>query len=371
MSGVSITYKGQVIYTATEDKSFALHTQDQYLEDDITLTTDDGVTSLELTYNNSQLAQIGDYDMVTLHTQGCMLDHDVECNLVMQPTPLILYMTLTSNLTVALYEHPTVESTTVTVDWGDGTIESHQWNSLGNYGGYDGESVSEPSLSHTYASAGDYVIQIYSAYVHELGGPRMSLSTNYFGQIVGTSASKSNTSPELTRVAFGTSVNLVNPGSNVNPMISAFSGCISLTELTIPDWATFIPGNLVVKCANLSLVSMPNNLSFIGADTFYQCTSLPVNIEITANKILSGAYGACTQLQRVWIRSSVSEITGSRSGSSSKYTYSSPFIDCSSSLIIYCEADSQPSGWGTYWNVYEKSNGATLQVVWGQKSRPW
>ena len=61
-------------------------------------------------------------------------------------------------------------------------------------------------------------------------------------------------------------------------------------------------------------------------------------------------------MTKIFIPKSVVTISTSRYGDS-------PFYNCSSTLKIYCEASSKPSGWGTSWNYY--ASGKTLNVTWG------
>jgi len=68
------------------------------------------------------------------------------------------------------------------------------------------------------------------------------------------------------------------------------------------------------------------------------------------------AFKKCTSLTKLWIPVSCTSIPGS------SYGYA-PFNGCSSSLTLYCEVESKPDGWSTYWNYYSSSG--TLTVVWG------
>ncbi|MBQ3158752.1 MAG: hypothetical protein IJB98_03570, partial [Clostridia bacterium] len=73
----------------------------------------------------------------------------------------------------------------------------------------------------------------------------------------------------------------------------------------------------------------------------------------------SYAFQNCSGLTSVYIPSSVTTIP------TPDYGYA-PFLNCSSSLVIYtgvANASSKPSGWGTYWNYYD--SGKTLTVNYG------
>lgn len=83
----------------------------------------------------------------------------------------------------------------------------------------------------------------------------------------------------------------------------AFSGCTSLTSITIPNSVTSIGSGAFSHCTSLTSIVTPNNVTSIGAMAFWNCTS----------------------------------------------------------LTIYCEVTSKPSGWDSNWN-YSK-----CPVVWGYK----
>ena len=94
-------------------------------------------------------------------------------------------------------------------------------------------------------------------------------------------------------------------------------------------------------------VSYP--VTSIGAFAFYDCTSLTsVSIPNSVTSIGGDAFRGCTGLTSVTIPNSVTSI--------GNYA----FYNCTS-LTIYCEAESQPSGWAGYWNH------SKCPVVWGYK----
>ena len=74
----------------------------------------------------------------------------------------------------------------------------------------------------------------------------------------------------------------------------AFSGCSSLTSIVIPDSVTSIGDGTFQGCTGLTSIVIPNSVTSIGFGGFLSCTS----------------------------------------------------------LTIYCEAESQPSGWDSSWNSY-------------------
>lgn len=67
------------------------------------------------------------------------------------------------------------------------------------------------------------------------------------------------------------------------------------------------------------------------------------------------AFRGCSKLTALFIPKSVTTIKVDNQ-------YWNLFRDCSTSLVLYCEPESQPSGWSAYWNYCGSSY---LRVVWG------
>ena len=54
----------------------------------------------------------------------------------------------------------------------------------------------------------------------------------------------------------------------------AFSGCSSLTSITIPNSVTSIGGNAFYGCSGLTSITIPNSVTSIGGNAFYGCSGL-------------------------------------------------------------------------------------------------
>lgn len=129
---------------------------------------------------------------------------------------------------------------------------------------------------------------------------------------------------------------------------------------------SFYIAKMFYNCKNLKKVKFPENFTLLGnggnntnasLQTFYGCSEL-AEAEIPPQiKVISGTmFYSCSKLKKVWMPSSVQTIN------TSSYS-NSPFSSANQNVIIYTDATSKPSGWGTYWN-YTASN-KQAKVYWG------
>ena len=105
---------------------------------------------------------------------------------------------------------------------------------------------------------------------------------------------------------------------------NAFSYCNSLTRIIIPNSVTSIGDSAFNSCDSLTNIVIPNSVTSIGDSAFDSCDSL-TNIVIPNSVTSIGSYA---------------------------------FSNCWS-LVIYCEVESQPDGWSSSWNYFNRS------VYWG------
>ena len=104
----------------------------------------------------------------------------------------------------------------------------------------------------------------------------------------------------------------------------AFYNCKSLTSIVIPNSVTSIGDEAFYNCSSLTSIVIPNSVTSIGDEAFYNCSSLTsITIPNSVTSIGSKAFGSCN------------------------------------SLTIYCETESQPSGWDSSWNYLSRP------VYWG------
>ena len=141
------------------------------------------------------------------------------------------------------------------IDWGDGTVNS--------------------TLSHTYATYGDYMISVSG--VTSLGQFIFSQSdsnNNYYC----TNARLSSTVTSIGNSAFyrcyGLTSIVIPQGVTSIGFMAAFSFCSSLTSIVIPKGVTSI--NIVVfgSCPSLTSIVIPKGVTSIGSNAFNTCSSL-------------------------------------------------------------------------------------------------
>ena len=203
---------------------------------------------------------------------------------------------------------------------------------------------------------------------------------------------------DLMSVIIGDSVTSIGSG--------AFQFCSGLENIKIGDSVTSIGSGAFAECSGLTSVVIPDGVTSIGGHAFYNCISLTIyceaesqpegwdtnwnysncpvvwacnpttpasafkysisNAQVTITKYVGEyidvvipskidglpvkigdrAFSYCSSLTSVVIPDSVTSIG------------SDAFYQCSR-LTIYCEAESQPSGWSSGWNYSNRP------VVWG------
>lgn len=325
----------------------------------------------------------------------------------------LLYVTLTSDLTLKLYFTQSVADG-LSIDWGDGSEPETVNNTTAN-------------ATHTYEAAGEYIVSLSS-----VDGATWAPGNTLYNLLGKSGGGKGSTSPELTDVVLDTSVNALNsyafegctsltsvtlPETVTQMNSNAFYGCTSLTrielpatltsigdsnfygctalwEITVPDGVTSIGGSAFYGCTALSKVVLPESLTTIGTYAFYNCTSLveisfpeglssignyaffsctalPANLELSVTTLSYSAFAKCTQLEKVWLRSGITTISvyeAKKDGAvNARY---GPFLNCDPGLVLYCEPASRPDGWNQYFNVYTGLT-TVLTTSYGQTVRPW
>ena len=89
----------------------------------------------------------------------------------------------------------------------------------------------------------------------------------------------------------------------------AFSGCSSLTSITIPDSVTSIGEQAFAECSNLTSITIPEGVTWIGFKAFYRCwrlTSIALPDSVTS--IGETAFSGCSKLASIAIPEGVTSI---------------------------------------------------------------
>lgn len=106
-------------------------------------------------------------------------------------------------------------------------------------------------------------------------------------------------------------------------------------------------------CIYLKNVEIPSSVSLIDDYAFSNCSSLEnVKIGVEVSEIGRSAFQECSSLESIVIPSSVTTLEG--------YV----FNGCDN-LVIFCEAESNPNGWNSYW-----SYGKQQYVYWYRANQP-
>ena len=90
---------------------------------------------------------------------------------------------------------------------------------------------------------------------------------------------------------------------------SAFSSCVALTSVVIPNSVTSIGDGAFGYCTNLTSIEIPNSVTSIGDGAFDYCTNLAsIEIPNSVTSIGNEAFKDCTRLTSVVIGNSVTSI---------------------------------------------------------------
>ena len=171
----------------------------------------------------------------------------------------------------------------VSLDWGDGTVDTKGSTSATNY-------------EHTYSATGDYVITltVNSGTIEFIG----SSNTAIYGS---TGNSYSYNRGRIRKVEIGDKVTSIGT--------YAFYYCYSITSITIPSGVTSIGISAFQHCYFLPSITIPSNVTSIGSNAFQNCYSLPsITIPSGATSIGNSAFQSCYSLTSITIPSNVTSI---------------------------------------------------------------
>ena len=233
----------------------------------------------------------------------------------------------------------------VTIDWGDGS-NPETLDGTGNV-----------NTTHTYQTAGDFVISLEPADGCELGLGHESSSYCVMGSTKNNGRVYCNMlqraiigSRGITRIgnyAFNTCYSLASvaiPDSVTSIGNYAFSACYSLASVAIPDSVTSIKNYAFNICYSLASVAIPDSVTSIGISAFNTCYSLAsVAIPDSVTSIGTSAFSACSGVKEYHLLPTTPPFL---SGTNA-------FSGISSDCIIYVpagglEAYQTATNWSTY-----------------------
>ena len=84
---------------------------------------------------------------------------------------------------------------------------------------------------------------------------------------------------------------------------NAFSSCVSLTSINIPEGVTSIGNNAFSSCVSLTSINIPEGVTSIGGSAFNNCVSLTnINIPERVTTIGTNAFNSCVSLTDIVIK---------------------------------------------------------------------
>ena len=99
------------------------------------------------------------------------------------------------------------------------------------------------------------------------------------------------------------------PDSVTSIAEQAFHSCYSLKRINIPDSVIALNYNTFYNCYSLKQINIPDSVTYIGEQAFYTCLSLKrINIPDSVTSIGSGAFRSCYSLKRINIPDNVIRI---------------------------------------------------------------
>lgn len=203
------------------------------------------------------------------------------------------------------YAYYESEGSGVTIDWGDGTIETIT-------------DTGQVSRTHSYSSPGEYVITLDSSEVIYLGDDSNDCGVlGKWGENVGTIYTEM-----LRKVELGE--NVINLGAptfihsgieyitipkNVTAIMTNCFYWSNIKFVVIPSGVTQIPIELFCGCNSLQNVSMPYSVAFIGSNAFQGCTALNnIAIPDKVSIIQQLAFHGCKALESIVIPPKITAI---------------------------------------------------------------
>ena len=105
------------------------------------------------------------------------------------------------------------------------------------------------------------------------------------------------------------SISYDNTTYPVTAINGAFSGCTTLTSITIPNTVTSIGRNSFYNCSGLTTVILSDSLITIGDNAFTSCSNLEsINIPNSVTSIGNYSFSSCTNLENIVLPNTLTTI---------------------------------------------------------------
>lgn len=140
---------------------------------------------------------------------------------------------------------------------------------------------------------------------------------------------------------------VIMPDSITKMENRVFYNCSDLSSITLSENLLEISNEAFGYCVSLTSINLPDSLTLIGENAFVNCSRLEkINIPNKVTEIKNYAFSNCGFLRQIMIPNNVL-IMGYR-----------VFYNCSYDLVVYCNNESQPTGWQNYWT------GSNAKIIW-------
>lgn len=105
-------------------------------------------------------------------------------------------------------------------------------------------------------------------------------------------------------------------------------GCITLSDITIPDTVCFIDRSAFYNCQSLRRIDIPHNVNHIYENAFAECISLHDVIINGGTSLFSNAFENCIDLSNVWFYNKFASFQNDT------------FAGCPTSMVLHVRHDS-------------------------------
>ena len=164
--------------------------------------------------------------------------------------------------------------------------------SIGAKAFYDCDGITSVTIPDSVTSIGDSAFSqcpIESAII-----PTLAIDFNPQGNLKSVIITNGTSIGRSAFSGCGSLTSITIPDSVTSIGEFAFSGCTSLTSITIPDSVTSIERHVFADCNSLAIITIPDGVTSIGPNAFSDCVSLTsITIPDSVTSIESSAFSGC------------------------------------------------------------------------------